>query len=399
VARDPLLGQAARHVAFSGGAMRGWRVLLTLCLLWTMPRAVSARVAADSVRTAPRVAPVHSQLSFGVSIGREHDDNVLQLTRQNLDRFALLPGPPRFLIPHVGDEVTTALGTLRWRARLLRRRETRIELSAEAHRYDHDRAVDWQQYAWGVAQELTAARRSLMILELWGSRIPDYYLGEITDLDESVAAGGRIRRSLTYGQTSYGLRLRQDYLRGRFGLMGGLERVHRGYNLHFDERENTNEQWRLQMELKPFRRWDASVRVNVLRGDLNARGDLVDPLGVVDTDISYDHDGLGFAVTLPWGGRGAWKGRIDAAYMPELRTYTTTDKFDILRFGRENHRRDTRVRCTQRVWGPFDAITTWEKLTSEAEFHQGISFPAEQTNFAQEQFGVELRGRWDISFR
>jgi hypothetical protein len=85
--------------------------------------------------------------------------------------------------------------------------------------------------------------------------------------------------------------------------------------------------------------------------------------------------------------------------MPEVRRYTTDNKFDILRFGRENHRRDTRLRLTQRVWGPLDAVATWERLISRAEFHQGITFPAAQTNFDQEQFGVELRARWEFALR
>lgn len=372
--------------------MRGSRVLL--CLGLTLGWGAQAGAAEPGGSTRGNAA-VRPSLQWTLEVGREHDDNVLQLTRQNLDLFATRPGPPRFLISDVGDMATVVDVAVRGRARPWPRRQSELTLGAEMHRYDHDRVADWQQYEVEWSQELTASRRHLTTVELWASRIPDYYLGEITDLDESVALGDRVRQSLDYAQTGYGIRLRREYLRGRLEFMGGLERLHRGYNSHFHERDNDNDEFRLQAALTPLRHWDASVRVTWVKGDLNARGNIPDPLDVVDRDISYDHDGVGVAVGLPYGAR-RWRGRLDAGYTPEVRTYTTTDKFDILRFGRENHRRETRLRLTQRVWGPLDALVSWSRLESEAEFHQGLSFPAEQTNFAQEQFGVSLRGRWEL---
>jgi len=250
--------------------------------------------------------------------------------------------------------------------------------------------------------ELTASRRHLLALDLSLSHIPRYYLGEIRDIDETVAAqrpnNNPIRHSLTYAQTSMGARLTQDVVHGRLSVAGELERVHRQYNRHFLERVNDNDEWTLAAEATPSRRWPASARVTWLTGRLQARGDLPDTLGITDTDISYDHDGVGVALALPWS-LGPRRGRLDASLMPEVRTYTTTDKFDLLRFGRENHRRDVRLRVTQRVWGPVDAIVAWERLTSRAEFHRGITFPPEQTNFDQEQLGVQLRARWELALR
>ncbi|HEY6196647.1 MAG TPA: hypothetical protein VI504_16575 [Candidatus Eisenbacteria bacterium] len=377
--------------------MRTRALCVAVCLFVGTSAAAIARAAEPGA--PPRRASVgRSPLGFNFSLGRGHDDNVLQLTRQTLDLFTRRPGPPRFLISQVGDMATIARGSLRWRARPWDRRETRLDLDAAFHRYDHDRVFDWQELELSASQELTASRRRPLTAELYGGRVPDYYLGEITDIDESVAAGRTVRHSLSYAQTTYGLRLRQELLRGRLEFGGALERIHREYNRHFLERMNDNDSWRLQAEATPFRGWDGSARVTWLRGDLNARGDLPDTLGVTDTDISYDHDGVGISLALPWG-RGAWRGRFDGSFMPEVRRYTTDNKFDILRFGRENHRRDTRLRLTQRVWGPLDAVATWERLISRAEFHQGITFPAAQTNFDQEQFGVELRARWEFALR
>lgn len=373
-------------------------LLLSLASLSLVPVHAHARPARpDSVTAARRSAP-RSWITFAAELGREHDDNVLQLTRRNLDRFTTNPGAPRFLIPQVGDVSTTFTGSARYRARPLPRRETRVALEASVTRFDHDTVADWERYGLSVSQELTATRRRLLTLELYGSWIPAYYLGEITDLDESVALGDRVRQSLTYEQTRLGARLRQAMWRGRLEASGALEREHRDYSTHFTERDNTDETVRLGLDATPWPRWPVSADVTWERGDRNARGDIPDPLGVVDTDISFDHDGYAVGMTLPWG-RGAWRGRADGRYAREVRRYTTRDKFDIIRFGRENHRRDTAVRITQRVWGPVDAVVSWSRLTSRAEFHEGITFPAEQTNFAQERFGAELRARWEWDLR
>jgi hypothetical protein len=275
-----------------------------------------------------------------------------------------------------------------------------VALDATFHRFDRDRMVNWREYELTAGQELTTSHRHLATLEAYGSWLPRYYLGEIIDVDETVAAQasnrGAIRHSLTFAQSTYGVRLEQQLFRDRLAFEGGIERAHRAYNTHFLERTNNNDEGSLAVSATPFRGWPASARVTWLRGRLAARGDLPDTLGITDADISYDHDGIGAGLTLPWG-RAAWRGRFDASFMPEVRRYTSTDKFDLTRFGRENHRRDVRLRMTQRVWGPVEGIVAWERLTSRARFNEGITFPSSQTDFSEEQFGVFLRARWELA--
>src|SRR5437763_4377941 len=168
--------------------MRSRALFVALCL-GVGSSAGAPALAADAAPPAGRAAPARPQLWFNFSLGRGHDDNVIQLTRQGLDLFTRRPGPPRFLISQVGDMATIAQGSLRWRARPWERRETRLQLDAGFHRYDHDRVFDWREVDLSATQELTASRRRPLTAELYGGRIPDYYLGEITDIDESVAAG------------------------------------------------------------------------------------------------------------------------------------------------------------------------------------------------------------------
>lgn len=367
-------------------------LLTLLCALCWASGARAQSVDSAATRASGDRRATRSPIAFTATLGRQHDDNVLQLTKRNLDRFATNPGAPRFLVPQIADMATSFEASGRLRGRPIHRRETRLGVDVAVVHFDHDDVADWEQYGVQLAQELTATKRQLLTLELYGTRIPSYYLGEITDLDASVALGSRVRSSLTYRQTRSGVRLRQATWRGHLELSGALEHEHRDYNSRFDERDNDDDQFRIAADLAPWTRWPASVRVAWERGDRNAKGDLLETPSVVDTDISYDHEGLGVTLTLPWG-RGPWRGRADATYAPEVRRYTTTDPFDVIRFGRENHRREIGVRVTQRVWGPFDALATWSRLTSVAQFNQGITFPAEETNFAQEQFRLALRAR------
>ena len=328
------------------------------------------------------------------SLGRLYDDNVIQLTTAGLALFDRRPGPPRFKIEEVGDWSTTLDASLRWRGRPIERRETTVEGGFTVRRYDVDDVVDREEYAISLDQELTASQKHLLRGSVWLTHLPNYYLGELTDLDESVAAGTRVRNSLQYAQSTYGVRLAQGLMRGRLTLDGSLERLHREYGPHFRERDNDNDQVQLAATVRPFKDWGASFRLIWLRGDLNARGDLPDSLGVTDVDISYDHNGVGAAASLPWS-KGSWRGRLDLSVMPEHRRYVTGDKFDVARFGRLADRLETRAHLVEHLTELLDVVVTASRLTSRVSYSVPIAIDPSQTDFDQDTFGIALRARWD----
>lgn len=369
-------------------------VMLLLGLLCTTPLAHAQEPSPlTNTATAMRTRATRATWQWSIELGREHDDNVLQLTRSGLDRFAILPGPPRFLISDVGDWGTSGDASLRWNGRWLRRRDTRISLTGAFQRWDRDRVADWHQYGLGLQQELTSSRRHLASMQLWLKHIPRYYLGEVTDLDASVIAGQRVRASLTYAQTAYGLGLAQEVFGGRLTGIGRLERVHRNYNPNFPERDNDNDQFELGLQMKPLRRNGPTLGVSWLKGDLNAAGDLPDTLFIRDQDISYDHHGIGASISQAWS-HGPVRGRLDATYTREDRRYQTTDIFDVNRYARTNIRREAFVRLTERITSSTDVIVTWSRLSSEATYEVLSLVEPSTTDFAQEKFGIALRTRW-----
>jgi hypothetical protein len=338
--------------------------------------------------------PPQDRWTLTASLGRLYDDNVIQLTTAGLARFERDPGPPRFKIDEVGDWSTTLDASLRWRGRPLSRRQTSIEGGFSVRRYDVDEIVDREEYALSLDQELTASQRHLLVGSLWTTHLPNYYLGEATDVDESVVAGRRVRNSLQYAQTTYGVRLGQDLMRGRLTIYGSLERLHRDYGPHFRERDNDNDQVQLAATVRPFKDWGATLRVIWIRGDLNARGDLPDTLGVTDVDISYDHDGVGAAAMLPWS-KGGWRGRLDLSVIPEQRRYVTANKFDVARFGRVADRLESSARVTERITDLLDVIVSASRLTSRVSYTVPIAIDPSQTDFDQDTFNLALRARWD----
>lgn len=361
--------------------------ILALLLLTTTSQAQESPSQITRARTA------RPAWQWTVELGREHDDNVLQLTRAGLDRFAIRPGPPRFRISDVGDWATTGDASLRWTGRVLRRRDTRLSATGSFQRWDRDRVTDWHQFGLGMTQELTSSRRHLLSTQLWLKHIPRYYLGEVTDLDASVLAGTRVRASLSYAQTAYGIGLTQDLWNGRVSASGTLEREHRNYNPNFPERDNDNDMVSLGLSVRPLRRNGPTLGVSWIKGDLNALGDLPDTLFVRDQDISYDHHGLEGSISQSWSA-GALRGRLDASYVREDRRYLTTDIFDVNRYSRTNRRREAAIRITERLFASTDLIVNWSRLSSEATYEVLSLVEPSTTDFVQEKFGVSLRTRW-----
>lgn len=353
---------------------------------------VLASTAEGAFRTAAAEPTEPSPWTLSLGLGVHADDNVLQLTQRNLDRLDTNPGAPRFLIGSAADQVMDVNAAVSWRFRVLPRRESRWTASADIDRFSKNPVKSWQEYQFSMLQELTGSRRARTSAKLWIAVIPQYYLGEFTDEDDSFQAGRRIRRSMEYSQTSLGARLTQRSWRGRLSAAAGLERVHRDYGSHFDERDNDNQIGQLEVEMQPLPSWDGAIRIGYRAGRLSAHGDLA-ASPIRDADISYQHRGLGGGISAPWG-RGVRRGRAELAWMPERRAYTTADAFDLNRFGRTNHRAQWDLTVSQRVAPALEAVATWSHLTSDARFASGTTFDEDATDFAQTRFGLMLRGRW-----
>jgi len=324
-------------------------------------------------------------VTFSARVERRHDDNVLRLSRRDLERFEERPGAPRFRIREPEDDFSLLRAGVDWRFRPFRRRETRFEADVEVRRYDRDDVMNRETFGVSLRQELTASRRHLTTVRVSADHRPDFYLGEVTDADDSFLAGRRIRRSLRYARTRGRLDAERVFARGRAVVTLGVRTEHREYEPYFRERDGRDDAWVAALEARPVHRRGLRMGAVYEAGRFKARGDLPGT-EIRDADVSHRHHGLGGFIELPWG-RRARRGSLRFAYAPETRSYLTPDKFDILRFGRINRYRGWTVSVTQNT-GPLEWRLRYERNTRDAAFPGGVAIDADSRDYEQSGLGV-----------
>jgi len=367
--------------------MRAVRFVL---LSWALVSTASLAAAASSSDEG-RGKLDRRGLSFDVALEARYDDNILQLSPSDIDRLRSQTAPSsRFVITSADDTIAVGSFQGRWRGKPLRRRVTSIAADVDIHRYSKNDVKDYEEFSLSVSQELTASVRHLSRLRASISHIPRFYVRELTDDDASFELGTRVRESATFEQTEYELALGQTIVRDRLVVSAGVSRKRRNFNASFLERDNTNDSWTVGIHGRPIPGSRVQIGVAYVRGSLDARGDLAST-PIPDDDISYDHDGIEADVSVPW--RGRLPGRVAVHCERERRDFTTSNRFDILRFDRGERRSDCEVSLSQRVVAGLELLAEWRRKTSDASFPAGIASD-EITDFTQNRWSLGLRYRF-----
>lgn len=331
-----------------------------------------------------------SRLSFLAQLDGIYDDNILQLSDQDIRRLESGVSTTRFKISTPDDFVAAGHAGLRWTMRPLPRRDTVLAADGAVYRYSRNSIKNWEELEMSLSQELSASRRHAVGVHAFATWIPSYYLRELTDDDASFEAGRRVRESATYEQLSYGLRVEGEAVASRLFLSGGHAAQRRNYNSFFPERDGTKASWMLGLRSRPLPRYRMQLALSYSRGALDAVGDRPET-PFADDDISYRHDGPSLALAFPWGERH--RGRLEAEGSREIRRYTTPNRFDVQRYGRVDHRLDVTLRVVQHLAGPVDLVATWRRTSNDASFPPGYEISKLVTDFVQERYGIGLRYR------
>ena len=335
------------------------------------------------------------RLSLGLSFLSFYDDNVLQLSDIDMERFRKNPDSPRFDIKSTDDTIAQGAISLEWRTRPLPRRDTTLDASATTYQYVRDDVKDFARYSAAVSQELTASRRHLATLEARASLTPHFYLRRLTDNDASFEAGRVIRRGVTYAETDYGLFYRQSIVRDRLEGRIGWEAQVRNYNDHFDERDGTKDILSASLKVRPAARSKITIRATYQGGDLEAEGDLASS-PIPDEDISYRHHAFALESAFPWSRPAG--GRIEVELQRETRDYTTDDPFDLCHFDRKDIRRDYRWRLVQRVSKKLELVAELRRRTTATTIPALVdpSNCTDETEFEQHRIMIGLT--WHLDF-
>ena len=377
---------------------RGWVGTLILGVMHCFAGAAAAQEA-----PTPAPEPPHRpKLAFDLSVGARYDDNILRLS--NCDRDSVDSGIPRLpcandpghRASHAGDRLTTSDDNVvlagfqgRWTTRPFPHRNTTVGASYDIYRYMRNPIKNWSEWSLTFAQELSASRKHLTLLRAWVDYVPSYYLRELRDDAASLDAGTPVYASATYAQTEYDLALEQEIVNNRMHAVAGAELERRDYNHQFDARDSDKTTWWLGLRGRFSERLRTQATLTYYWGRLAADGDLPST-PILERDISYDHRGIKLDGAVSWGDRRG--GRVELLVKAETREFTTTDRFDVYRFGRVDHRREYRARFVQRAGLRFDIVAEWWRYESNPDLLIPSLDPAgDVTGYVENRYTVSLR--------
>lgn len=276
-----------------------------------------------------------------------YDDNILSLSETEKDRVS---DPNRFKIESVGDAILIPSVFLQVSRQPHRGRETNLFLSVRAYDYFRNSIKDYQTFSVGLRQELNRSRRHRTALRVGASWIPEYYMRQLIDDDESAAAGQLIRNELTYAKKRGYVEISQEIVDSVLTLSGTYSRERRDYNSHFDERDSSSNVFTLDLDVYPLRRHNFRVTPYFERETRSSRGDLSSST-VVDDDVGFDSNLSGLSLRGLWGPDSDHRRIVRAFYEREDRNYTTRFSPDTGHFRRSDEIRKLGVGFEQEL-GP-----------------------------------------------
>ena len=365
-----------RNASIFAAAPLGFSALLA-CALLALPASAARGAEPDPFR-----------LRLSVQAG--YDDNILQLSEDELREFEEDPDPDQFLIESTDDVITRARAELRWETNLWKERRTYWSARITAYIYATNDVKDYEEYLVGVDQEIHRPSRHRSWVELEYTRTPSRYSREITDDDAALAAGTRIRESLIQETDEYWLSYRQRILGRALELEGGYRLEVMEYGTHFPERDAVRSTWVLQGRSEPLETWPFQFTISEEFGTNDAEGNLASTT-FEDDDPSYTFYTTTIQAEFPWSG-----GHFEAEIEIEYRNYTTDNPLDTVRFDREDDRRTYTGRVEQTLSPGLLSFAEYRRRDVDADLPREAAATDEDTDYVEDL--VLLGIRWELSF-
>ena len=291
--------------------------------------------AADAAEKAPA-----SPWSFTLRAEGEirYDDNILSLSEREKSRFESDPAfrnSDRFKIDSVDDFILAPDVGLTFRRSPKGGRETSFGGSLRGYEYLQNSVKSYLSFGVWFRQELNTSREHGTAISGGFTRTPDYYLRELIDDDESLAAGTTIRNSLDYILNQGFLELSQELVSRvlDFSVRYALER--RNYNDHFNERDSNSTLTVASFDVFPLKRNLFRIRPYYAHESRTSRGD-IPASPVVDDDVGFDSNLYGMELRWLWGPDADHRRTITVWSENEKRDFTTESSSDLGHFGRED---------------------------------------------------------------
>ena len=307
--------------------------LAIVCLVVLPAVSLSAQELVTDPRPDPLAepepeSPLEKRLDLRLSLGIEHDDNILHLRDDAIAEFESGDfAADRFLIDSVEDMILSPRLDLTFSLTPETRRKTRIGLTAAAYRYSDNSIKDFERYQLRFERQFSDTRPELRQLRLMTedlkstrfrtrraflnsnrSRLslrysfgPERYVGQLVDDDGGGRASARVEAD------SWDLRYLQRLDRGqesRWSLMLRLRRDEYDYNVELDERDS--ETYRYEIGLNRFHLaedayWHLGLSFQLAERRSNtALIGQQGPAGTIQDDLSYDGEALKLRLGRYW---------------------------------------------------------------------------------------------------
>jgi len=96
-------------------------------------------------------------------------------------------------------------------------------------------------------------------------------------------------------------------------------------------------------------------------------------------------------VVVPWKSRH--RARLELSAEREIRDFTTSNPFDLLRWGRTDHRWEYQVEVVQQLSRALDLSAEWRRDSNDALFAPGVVPSDDITDFVEDRFTLGLHYR------
>jgi len=296
-----------------------------------------AMLAVGTTAAAESTAGGTWSFALDADVDVRYDDNILSGADEDIFRISNpAPGDEgRYGVETPDDMILSPALRIRFDRVRPRSLRTSIYATLRAYEYQTNSIKDSQSYTLSLRQELNRSRKHGSSLRVRIGYIPYYFLRNLIDDDESIAAGAIVRNSLDYNKGVIGVELTQTIVHRRLRATIGYDRERRNYNQHFNERDSDSDVISLDLDIYPLDTLAFRVRPYYGYERRIARGDLPET-EVVDDDVGFDSNLLGVDVRWRWGRDADHRHEISVWYENEVRDFTTLFTPDTAHFGRED---------------------------------------------------------------
>ncbi len=341
---------------------------------------------------APAHAAQGQSLAVTAGVTTSYDDNILELSDNQLGDFEAGTHPLRFAVKATDDVVYNPSLALTWELDQGRGRRHAMRIRGEGDFHAKNGIADVHSFSVNWRESFRRDRR----LAVGYFVLPDYYLRQLRDEDLPAALGDfRYRRAqfdLQIATASW----QQRAGRGRLaGLAYRFE--HRRYNSEFRERNAGLHQGELSLDWNRLpRRGDVGLHAGYRVS--NAQATDGDEVGGVrdDDDLSYHGLVAGIDGRMEFTRTGPWRLGGDLGYLLETRRYESKLTTDRYHFDRNDvlHAVEVGLRIGYRPHWTMRGSFRFQDNTA----HLGTSAPptSDSGNYRVKQVGLAIEWSGDL---